>query len=95
MAELKAAESRAGLGAFARGMLDTRNGTGFGAVFGRAAADSNDAQEDRADKRRAYEDKRQEMAMQLGIKLGDESKAKLTSLTQKGEIKLQPIETDK
>lgn len=85
MAELKAAESRAGLGAFARGMLDTRNGTGFGAVFGRAAADSNDATEARADKRREYEDRRADVARELGIKVGDQGRQDFITKTDYGD----------
>jgi len=74
MAELKGAEDRAGLGAFARGMVNTDRGRGFGAVFGSAAADWNDAREKRADMRREYEDKRQEMATKLSIAQGEEAR---------------------
>jgi len=74
MAELRAAEENAGLSAFARGMVDPKRGRGFGAVFGAAAADYNDTKEARADKRREYEDKREALATELGIKVGDNAR---------------------
>jgi len=74
MAELRAAEENAGLSAFARGMVDPKRGRGFGAVFGAAAADYNDTKEARADKRREYEDKREALATQLGIQVGDNAR---------------------
>jgi hypothetical protein len=74
MAELKKAEERAGLAAFGRGMLNTKNGTGFGAVFGNAAADYVDAKEAKAEKRREYEDRREALATELGIRVGAEAK---------------------
>ncbi|MBK7025208.1 MAG: hypothetical protein IPH41_17600 [Sulfuritalea sp.] len=73
--ELREAEEGAGLAAFGRGMLGTKNGTGFGAVFGSAAADYVDAKEAKAEKRRAYLDEREKMATQLGIQVGAEAKA--------------------
>ncbi len=72
--ELREAEEGAGLAAFGRGMLGTKNGTGFGAVFGSAAADYVDAKEAKAEKRRAYLDEREKMATQLGIQVGKEAK---------------------
>lgn len=74
MAELRGAENRAGLGAFARGMVNPDRGRGFGAVFGSAAADMNDAREKRADMRREYEDRRQEMATKLSIMQGNDAR---------------------
>lgn len=73
--ELREAEEGAGLAAFGRGMLGTKNGTGFGAVFGSAAADYVDAKEAKAEKRREYEDKREALATELGIRIGAEAKA--------------------
>jgi hypothetical protein len=67
MAELRDAERRAGLGAFARGVGDIRRGRGLGAVLGGAFADMSDAQEKRADERRRYEDMRDQLALQLGL----------------------------
>ena len=75
MKELRDAEGRAGLAAFARGMMNTKNGIGVGAAFGPAAADSIDAKEAKAEKRREYEDKRELLATELGIKVGAEAKA--------------------
>ena len=72
--ELREAEEGAGLAAFGRGMLGTKNGTGFGAVFGSAAADYVDAKEAKAEKRREYEDQREALATQLGIQVGKEAK---------------------
>ncbi len=69
MAELKAAERNAGLGAFAKAMMQ---GRGFGAAFGPAAAEYMEAKEARADKRRAYEDQREGVARELGIARGAE-----------------------
>jgi hypothetical protein len=89
MAELQGAESRAGLGAFARGMMNTDRGRGFGAVFGSAAADANDAREKRADARREYEDKREMMATQLGIQMGDEVKQKYLTESKWGADRAQ------
>lgn len=75
MKELRDAEGRAGLAAFARGMMNTKNGTGFGAVFGPAAADYVDSKEAKAEKRRAYEDQREALATELGVRIGAEDKA--------------------
>jgi hypothetical protein len=82
LAELRSAEESAGLGAFARGMLDTRNGTGFGAVFGRAAADYSDAKMGRADKRREYEDRREDISRQLELASGQEQRADFNAQQQ-------------
>jgi hypothetical protein len=73
MQELRDAESRAGLAAFARSMVDPKR-RGFGAAFGSAAADYVDAKESKAEKRREYEDKREAIATQLGIQVGAEAK---------------------
>jgi hypothetical protein len=89
MAELKGAEDRAGLGAFARGMVNTDRGRGFGAVFGSAVADANDAKEKRADARREYEDRREQLGMQLGISLGDEAKQKYLAESKWGAERAQ------
>lgn len=67
MAELKEDERNAGLGAFAKGIL---KGRGFGGAFGPAVADSFDAQRDAAKERRQYEDAREKMATELGLKKG-------------------------
>lgn len=75
MKELRDAEENAGLSAFARGMMNTKNGTGFGAVFGPAAADYVDSKEAKAEKRRAYEDQREALATELGVRIGAEAKA--------------------
>ena len=75
MKELRDAEGRAGLAAFARGMMNTKNGIGVGAAFGPAAADSIDAKEAKAEKRREYEDRREALATELGIRIGAEAKA--------------------
>lgn len=75
MQELRDAEKRAGLAAFARSMGSTKNGIGFGAAFGPAAADYVDAREAKAEKRREYEDRREMLATELGIKVGADAKA--------------------
>jgi hypothetical protein len=75
MKELRDAEGRAGLAAFARGMMNTKNGIGVGAAFGPAAADSIDAKEAKAEKRREYEDRREALATELGVRVGAEAKA--------------------
>ena len=75
MKELRGAEENAGLAAFARGMMNTKNGVGFGAAFGPAAADYVDTKEAKAEKRREYEDQREALATQLGIQVGAEAKA--------------------
>lgn len=67
MAELKEDERNAGLGAFAKGIL---KGRGFGGAFGPAVAESFEAQKDAAKERRAYEDAREKMALELGLKKG-------------------------
>lgn len=69
MAELRAAEKNAGLGAFAERIV---GGTfrGLGANLGPAAAAAMRAKEERADKRRDYEDAREKMALDLGLKKG-------------------------
>lgn len=72
MKELKDAERSAGLAAFARGVMDTRRGRGLGAVLGSASADATDAMLARADKRREYEDSREQMALNLGLRKGTE-----------------------
>lgn len=74
MKELRNAEENAGLAAFARGMVDPKRGRGFGAVFGPAAADYVEAKESKAEKRRDYEDKREAMADQIGIQLGEQAR---------------------
>jgi hypothetical protein len=71
MAELKEAERNAGLGALAKGIL---KGRGFGGAFGPAVADSFDAQEDKAKERRQYEDAREKMATELGLKKGSQER---------------------
>jgi hypothetical protein len=67
LAELRDAERNAGLGAFARGIM---KGRGFGGAFGPAVADMFDAKTERADKRREYEDAREKIALELGLKKG-------------------------
>lgn len=69
LAELRQAEETAGLSAFARGIL---KGRGFGGAFGPAVADMMDAREAKAEKRRSYQDAREKMALELGLKKGTE-----------------------
>lgn len=67
MKELRDAEESAGLAAFAKGIM---NGVGFGGAFGPAAAEYVNAKESKAEKRRAYEDEREKIALELGLKKG-------------------------
>lgn len=69
MAELRAAEKNAGLGAFAERIVGGQF-RGLGANLGPAAAAAMRAKEERADKRRDYEDAREKMALDLGLKKG-------------------------
>jgi len=67
MKELRAAEENAGLAAFGAGMV--KPGGHFGGVFAGAARDYVNTKEAKAEKRREYEDKREALAMQLGIEV--------------------------
>ncbi len=82
MAELKEAERNAGLGAFAKGILQ---GRGFGGAFGPAVADSIEAQTARGDKRREYEDARERVATELGIKQGEQARQDFLAKTEYGD----------
>lgn len=67
LAELRQSEKMAGLGAFAEGILQ---GRGLGGALGPAAAAAARAMEERADKRRAFEDNWDSIARDLGLKKG-------------------------
>lgn len=67
MKELRDAEESAGLAAFAKQIMQ---GQGFGAAFGPAAAAYVESKEGKAEKRRAYEDEREKIALELGLKKG-------------------------
>lgn len=82
MAELKEAERNAGLGAFAKGILQ---GNGFGGSFGPAVADYFSAQNAQAEKRRAYEDQREAVATELGIKQGEQARQDFLTKTKYGD----------
>ena len=84
MAELKEAERNAGLGALAKGIL---KGRGFGGAFGPAVAESFEAQETQAKERRQYEDAREKMATELGLKKGSQAREDFFKNTEfkKGE----------
>ncbi len=88
MAELKEAERNAGLGAFAKGILQ---GRGFGGAFGPAVAASFEAQEGQAKERRQYEDARERMATELGLKKGSQERENFFKNT---EFRTQQQNTD-
>jgi hypothetical protein len=85
MKELRAAEENAGLAAFGAGMV--KPGGSFGGVFAGAARDYVNTKEAKAEKRREYEDKREALAMQLGIKVGDDAREDFIKNSEYGDKK--------
>lgn len=85
MKELRSAEENAGLAAFGAGMV--KPGGSFGGVFAGAARDYVNTKEAKAEKRREYEDKREALAMQLGIKVGDDAREDFIKNSEYGDKK--------
>jgi hypothetical protein len=69
--ELKQAEQNAGLAAFAENIM---KGRGFGGAFPGAAAATQRAMQEKADKRMEYELARERARDQLGISIGDQKR---------------------
>jgi hypothetical protein len=67
MKELRDTEARTGILQFGAGMLE---GGSFGDTFAKAVNKGNTAQQAEAEKRRTYEDKREAVATELGLKKG-------------------------
>jgi hypothetical protein len=82
LAEMAQEKQMAGLGALAKGMM---KGRGFGAAFGPAAADSVAAESAEAQKIRDYKDKRDAVAAELGIKVGEQARQDFLTNTEHGE----------
>lgn len=87
MKELRAAEENAGLAAFGAGMI--KPGGSFGGVFAGAVRDAVNAKETKAEKRREYEDKREMLATQLGIKVGDDARQDFLANSKWGSERAQ------
>lgn len=87
MKELRAAEENAGLAAFGAGMI--KPGGSFGGVFAGAVRDAVNAKETKAEKRREYEDKREMLATQLGIKVGDDARQDFLAQSEWGSKRAQ------
>lgn len=92
LAELHAAEENAGLGAFSKAIL---RGRGFGGAFGPAVAEMMEAKEAKAEKRREYEDRREALARELGLKKGSEEYQRFMDETRfKTDQQVQQLEVD-
>lgn len=86
MKELRDAEARTGILQFGAEMLEGGN---FGSTFAKAVNKGNAAQQAEAEKRRAYEDKREAVATELGIKQGESARADFLAKTEYGDKKAQ------
>jgi len=86
MKELRDAEARTGIMQFGAEMLEGGN---FGSTFAKAVNKANTAQQAEAEKRRAYEDKREAVATELGIKQGESARADFLAKTEYGDKKAQ------
>lgn len=86
MKELRDAEARTGILQFGAEMLEGGN---FGSTFAKAVNKGNAAQQAEAEKRRAYEDKREAVATELGIKQGEAARADFLAKTEYGDKRAQ------
>jgi hypothetical protein len=84
--ELRDNEARTGILQFGAGMLEGGN---FGSTFAGAVNKANTAQQAEAAKRREYEDKREAVATELGIKQGESARADFLAKTEYGDKRAQ------